>query len=78
MALGSTEAVKNAVAAGLGVAIVSRLAVALELRTGALVAIAVSDLAIRRALLVVELRGKSRSPAAARFVELLGGARPPR
>jgi DNA-binding transcriptional LysR family regulator len=78
MALGSTEAVKNAVAAGLGVAILSRLAVALELRAGALVAIEVSDLAIRRALLVVELRGKSRSPAAARFVELLGGSRSPR
>ncbi len=76
MSLGSTEALKNAVAAGLGVAIVSRLAVELELVGGSLVAIEVSDLVIRRALHLVELRGKSRSPAASRFVELLAQSRP--
>ncbi|MBA3398174.1 MAG: LysR family transcriptional regulator [Deltaproteobacteria bacterium] len=76
MSLGSTEALKNAVAAGLGIAIVSRLAVELELVGGSLVAIEVSDLVIRRALHLVELRGKSRSPAASRFVELLGQSRP--
>ena len=77
MSLGSTEAVKNAVAAGLGVAIVSRLTVGLELASGSLVAIDVVDLEIRRALHLVELRGKSRSPAASRFVELLGQSRAP-
>jgi DNA-binding transcriptional LysR family regulator len=75
MSLGSSEAVKNAVAARLGVAIVSRLAVELELAGGSLVAIDVVDLEIRRALHLVELRGKSRSPAASRFVELLGQSR---
>lgn len=75
MALGSTEAVKNAVAARLGVAIVSRLAVELELASGALVAIEVPDLEIRRALHVVELGGRSRSPAAARFVDLVRRSR---
>lgn len=75
MALGSTEAVKTAVAARLGVAILSRLAVALELASGSLAAIEVADLRIRRALHLVELRGRSRSPAAARFVELLRPAR---
>jgi DNA-binding transcriptional LysR family regulator len=72
MALGSTEAVKNAVAAGLGVAMVSRLTVERELATGVLAAIEISDLAVRRALHLVELRGVSRSPAAARFIDLLG------
>jgi DNA-binding transcriptional LysR family regulator len=75
MSLGSTEAVKNAVAAGLGVAIVSRLALERELASGMLVVIEVADLRIRRALHLVELHGKSRSPAAARFLELLGQTR---
>ncbi|MBS1119225.1 MAG: LysR family transcriptional regulator [Deltaproteobacteria bacterium] len=75
MSLGSTEAVKSAVAARLGVAIVSRLAVELELVSGSLVAIELADLEIRRALHLVELRGKSRSPAASRFLELLGRSR---
>jgi len=72
MSLGSSEAVKNAVMARLGVAIVSRLVVELELATGSLVAIQLADLEIRRALHLVELRGRSRSPAASRFVALLG------
>ena len=75
MSLGSTEAVKNAVAARLGVAIVSRLAVAVELAGGSLVAIEVADLEIRRTLHLVELDGKSRSPATSRFVELLAAHR---
>jgi DNA-binding transcriptional LysR family regulator len=75
MSLGSTEAVKNAVAARLGVAIVSRLALERELAGGSLVAIEVADLQIRRALHLVELHGKSRSPAVSRFLELLGQTR---
>lgn len=72
MALGSTEAVKNAVAAGLGIAIVSRLTVGRELASGVLVALELADLEIRRELHLVELRGVTRSPVASRFVELLG------
>jgi DNA-binding transcriptional LysR family regulator len=75
MTLGSTEAVKNAVAAGLGVAIVSRLALERELAGGSLAAIELADLRIRRALHLVELHGKSRSPAVSRFLELLGRTR---
>lgn len=77
MSLGSTEAVKNAVAARLGVAIVSRLTVEPELAGGSLVAIELSDLKIRRALHLVEARGRSRSPAASRFLELLAHSRSP-
>lgn len=71
MSLGSTEAVKHAVAARLGVAMVSSLAIERELATKTLVAIPIEDLTIRRSLHLVELRGSTRSPAAARFVELL-------
>jgi DNA-binding transcriptional LysR family regulator len=75
MSLGSTEAVKSAVAGRLGIAIVSRLTIEGELASGALVTIDVADLEIRRALHLVELKGISRGPAAARFVELLGAPR---
>lgn len=71
MALGSTEAIKNAVAAGLGVAILSRLTVELELTAGRLALIELRDLSLRRALHMVQLRGKHPSPAVAAFVSLL-------
>ena len=71
MALGSTEALKNAVLHGLGVAIVSRLTVEYELRTGRLAELALIDLHIRRDLHLVTLRDKRLSPAAKAFIELL-------
>ncbi len=71
MSLGSTEAVKNAVVHGLGVAMVSRLTVELELRTGLLVVLDVQDLHIRRALSLLTRRGKHPSPASAEFMRLL-------
>jgi len=71
MALGSTEAIKNAVAAGLGVAMLSRLTVELELTMGRLELIEVRDLSIRRALHLVQLKGKHESPAAQAFVSTL-------
>lgn len=71
MALGSTEALKNAVLHGLGVAIVSRLTVEYELRTGRLSELALSDLRIRRTLRLVTLRGKRPSPAANAFLALV-------
>jgi DNA-binding transcriptional LysR family regulator len=70
MALGSTEALKNAVLHGLGVALVSRLTVEHELRTGRLAELKVSDLHIRRDLHRVSLRGKRLSPAANAFIAL--------
>lgn len=50
MSIGSTEAIKRAVAAGMGIAIVSRLTVALELALGRLTIVAVKDLDLRRPL----------------------------
>ncbi|HKU39265.1 MAG TPA: LysR family transcriptional regulator [Polyangiales bacterium] len=71
MSLGSTEALKNAVLHELGVAIVSRLTVEYELRTGRLAELALADLRIRRDLHLVTLRGKRSSPAALAFIALL-------
>ena len=76
MALGSTEAIKNAVAAGLGVAMLSRLTVELELTMGRLSLIEVRDLSIRRALHLVRLRGKHEGPAVQAFVAKLREALP--
>lgn len=74
MALGSTEAIKNAVAAGLGVAILSRLTVELEVSSGRLALLDLRDLSLRRALHMVQLRGKSQSSAVDAFVTKLRAA----
>jgi DNA-binding transcriptional LysR family regulator len=71
MSLGSTEAIKNAVARGLGVALVSSLTIELELSSGRLRALDLADLSIRRALHLLTLEGKPPSPAAAEFLRLL-------
>jgi DNA-binding transcriptional LysR family regulator len=74
MALGSTEAVKNAVSAGAGVAIVSRLTVELELTSGRLSLLELRDLSLRRELHMVQLRGRRPSPAAEAFIGFLRAA----
>jgi DNA-binding transcriptional LysR family regulator len=74
MALGSTEAIKSAVSAGLGIAILSRLSVELELSTGRLALLDVRDLSLRRGLHMVQLRGKSQSVAVEAFVTKLRAA----
>jgi DNA-binding transcriptional LysR family regulator len=76
MSLGSTEAIKNAVAGGLGVALVSSLTIELELSSGRLLALELADLAIRRALHLLTLEGKPPSPAAAEFLRLLRARHP--
>lgn len=72
LSLASPEAIKNTVAAGIGLAIVSRLIVDLEVRTGLLGIIPLKDLTIRRPLHRQRVRGRSHSPAAEKFLEVLG------
>jgi DNA-binding transcriptional LysR family regulator len=72
MSLGSTEAVKNAVARDLGAAFVSRITVELELRVGVLAEVGVTGVSIRRALHRVMQRGKHPSAATSAFLHLLG------
>ena len=71
MSLASTEAIKHVVMEGVGIAIVSRLAIRCELQAGSLRVIPVADLVIRRPLHLQMLRGKMPGPSAARFLDLL-------
>jgi DNA-binding transcriptional LysR family regulator len=71
MSLGSSEAVKNAVVAGLGAAFVSSLAVEIELSSGRLRKLQVEGFQLRRALSLLTLEGRPPSPAATAFLQLL-------
>jgi DNA-binding transcriptional LysR family regulator len=71
LSLAGTEAIKRVVIAGVGIAIVSRLAIGCELQFGSLAIIPVKDLAIRRPLHLQRMRGKDQSPALAQFLKLL-------
>lgn len=72
MSLGSTEAIKRAVAAGAGVAIVSRLAVAAETADNRLCVLALSDFAITRPLHLLTAALRRPGAAAQAFLKMLG------
>lgn len=71
MQLASTEAIKQAVAAGLGLAIMSRFAVADQVALGRIAAVRVRGAVLRRELSELRLAGRASSPAAAVFRTLL-------
>ncbi|HZS02858.1 MAG TPA: LysR family transcriptional regulator [Chloroflexota bacterium] len=78
MVLGSTEALKQAVLAGGGVAWVPRITVARELQSGTLAVVAVPAVDLRRDLSVIRPRGARPGSAAAALLRLLradGGPR---
>jgi DNA-binding transcriptional LysR family regulator len=64
----STQAVKQAVRAGVGVSIISRRAVEDECRAGLLACVRLRDLRITRAFHLVTHRDRSRSPLAQAFL----------
>ena len=66
--IASTQAVKQAIRAGLGVSFVSRLAVEDECRARLLACVKVRDLNVTRAFHVVTHRDRSRSPLAQAFL----------
>jgi DNA-binding transcriptional LysR family regulator len=70
MSLGSTEAIKRAVSAGIGVAIVSRLSIDLELRTRRLSVLPVRGLSIKRPFYRLLRSGRRASPASQAFLNL--------
>ena len=63
MELGSTGAIKQAVAAGLGIAVVSRWAIDMEVRLGRLVVLDALGFPIERRWSIVNLRGRRLSAA---------------
>ena len=67
MSLGSTEAIKRAVIAGTGVAIVSRLTIGAELKSRLLGIVSLKDLSINRPLHQQTLRGRSVSAPVKEF-----------
>jgi DNA-binding transcriptional LysR family regulator len=71
LSLASTEAIKRAVIAGVGIAIVSRLAIGCELQFGSLAVIPIKDLVIERSLHLQRIRGKRETPALAEFLKIL-------
>ena len=72
--LGSTEAIKQAVSAGLGIAIVSRASATDQLTLGHIAVVPLRDMTFPRALTELRLVGRSPSAPAAAFEALL---RPP-
>jgi len=71
MALASTEAIKGAVAAGAGIAVVSSLTVAAELQRGDLVELATKDFPRRRPLHLLQRHDRRPSHAGSAFLGLL-------
>jgi DNA-binding transcriptional LysR family regulator len=71
MALGSTEAIKRVVAEGMGLSIVSRLAVFAECAAGTLAVLPVAGLRIERPLHLVRRKGRRDGPALQAFCAVL-------
>jgi len=69
--LGSNEAVKRAVIAGVGVSFVSAISVQRELLQGALVKVPVAGLDIRRRFYLAKRKGRELSPAAVALTSVL-------
>jgi len=69
--MGSTQAVKQAVRAGVGIALISRRAVEDECRAGLLACVTVKDLRVARAFYLATHRDRTRSPLAQAFVEFI-------
>jgi DNA-binding transcriptional LysR family regulator len=74
--VGSTEAAKRCVLAGMGLAFLSRHAVADELEAGRLELVPLPGTPVARRFWVVSLRERSPSSAAAALLALLGVAAP--
>ena len=71
MRVGGTEAIKQAVAAGLGLAIVSRAAATDQLMLGKVAMLTVDGLVMRRTLAQIKLHGRASTPPARELESLL-------
>lgn len=65
--IGSSQAIKQAVKAGLGVTVISRIAVEEEARQGVLTRLRIRDLPVTRSFHVLTHKERSRSPVAEAF-----------
>ncbi|MFH7327165.1 selenium metabolism-associated LysR family transcriptional regulator [Desulfurivibrio sp. C05AmB] len=69
--MGSTEAVRQGVKAGIGVAIISRRAVREDFDCGLLTEVAIRDVRFTRPFYLVQRKNRSLSPIAALFLDFL-------
>ena len=69
--MASTQAIKQAVRAGVGISLISSRAVQDECRAGLLCCVTISDLRISRSFHLVTHRDRSRSPLAQAFLAFL-------
>ena len=69
--MGSTQAIKQAVRAGIGISLISKRAVEDECRASLLFCLEVQDLRIARAFSLVTHRDRTRSPLAQAFVDFV-------
>jgi DNA-binding transcriptional LysR family regulator len=76
--MGSTEAVLQGIKAGIGVSILSTLAIAEDLASGRLKAVAVEGLDLTRRFYLTRHRQRSLSPLGSAFIEFLKQNLPPR
>lgn len=74
--IGSTESIKQLVASGFGVAIVSLAAAKDQISLGALKPLEVAGMAISRPLYRLRVKGRPLPPAAAEFERMLFGGSP--
>ena len=72
--IGSAEAIKSAVAAGLGIAFVSRAAASDQIALGKLRVVRVAEVEIRRPFYRLEVEGRPRSPVVVAFERFLASA----
>jgi DNA-binding transcriptional LysR family regulator len=75
--LGSTEAIKEAVVQGLGLAVLSRRAVQKDVRAGTLRALHVDGLTLDRDISIVRDRRRALPPAASAFLAFVRPAPEP-
>jgi DNA-binding transcriptional LysR family regulator len=75
LTVASTEAIKQAVIAGLGVAMVSRLSIRTEIEARQIVELPVKGMAIRYPIYHVRRRGRSKSQAVTAFLQMLDEVR---
>jgi len=69
--MGSTQAIKQAVRAGLGVSLISKRAVEDECKAGLVVCLKIAQLSVRRAFYLTTHRDRTRSPLGLAFLAFL-------
>jgi DNA-binding transcriptional LysR family regulator len=74
--MGSTEAIKQGIKAGVGISIISRIALADELRARSLYAVILQDVAFRRSFYIIRHRMRTLSPLGLTFEGFLSDIKP--